>query len=58
VGTQVADRKLQAGNIDPGAEALRGAIEPGEGKAVTRIRFRTEEKLAASRPALKQDLER
>jgi hypothetical protein len=37
--------KLQAGNFDPGMEALRGAAGPGERKAVTRIRFRTEDSL-------------
>ena len=42
VETKVADRKLQAGNVDPGMEASRGAAGPGERKAVTRIRFRSE----------------
>jgi hypothetical protein len=42
VEAKVADRKLQAGNVDPGMEALRGAAGPGERKAVTRIRFQSE----------------
>jgi hypothetical protein len=38
---QVADLKLQAGNIDPGRDAPKGAAGPGERKAVARIRSRT-----------------
>jgi len=46
--------KEQAGNIDPGMEALKGAAVAGEGKAVTSLRFglREREKVAASREAL------
>ena len=38
------DLKQQAGNFDPVAEALRGAITAGEGKAVARVRSRREQR--------------
>ena len=46
--------KWQAGNVDPGMEALKGAAVAGEGKAVTSGRHGLGEKAkaAASREAL------
>ena len=50
--------KEQAGNIDPGMEALKGAAVAGERKAVTSQRFSWREKTAASREALIPRLEK
>jgi len=52
--------KEQAGNFDPGMEALKGAAVAGERKAVTSLRFglREKRKAAASREALIPKLEK
>ena len=39
----VGDSKGQAGNVDPGMEALRGESVTGERKVVPRIGLRTEQ---------------
>jgi hypothetical protein len=51
--------KEQAGNFDPGMEALKGAAVAGERKAVTsqRCSLRERKKAAASREALIPRLE-
>jgi hypothetical protein len=46
------DQKWQAGNVDPGMEALRGAAVAGEGKAVRKDPVPNRARLAARREAL------
>jgi hypothetical protein len=45
VETLVVDLKVQAGNVDPGREAPRGAADPGERKAVKKIRLQAGDSL-------------
>ena len=44
-GSSWLEAKWQAGNVDPGMEAVKAAGVAGEGKAVTSIRPRQGEKL-------------